>query len=122
MANVPKKARQPFFIVLYLLPTKGSMDECFCSVHPMVHVILIKHWLHQRLAVECISFVGRGKGASIYDVRSGWGRGSPKSRRKEQNQLICDSGRGEGVKKSEIFADVIVGSPLILNVELLSAA
>ena len=38
--------------------------------------------------------------------------GSPKSRQKEQNQLICDSDRGEGVKKSEIFADVIYGSPL----------
>ena len=36
-------------------------------------------------------------------------RGSPKSRRKEQNQLICD--REEGVKKSENFADVIDGSP-----------
>ena len=50
--------------------------------------------------------------ASIYDVRSGvGGRGSPKSRQKEQNQLIsvCKMGR-EGVKKSEIFADN--GSPL----------
>ena len=41
------------------------------------------------------------------------GRGSPKSRQKEQNQLICDSDRGEGVKNSEHFADVIYGSPLI---------
>ena len=40
------------------------------------------------------------------------GRGSPKSRRKEKNQLICDSDKGEGVKKSENFADVIYGSPL----------
>ena len=47
------------------------------------------------------------KWASIYDVRSG---GSPKSRQKEQNQLIsmCDWG-GEGIKKSENFADVIYG-------------
>ena len=53
------------------------------------------------------------KGASIYVVR-----GSPKSRRKEENQLICDSakGGGDGVKKSEIFADIIYGSPLMLNV------
>ena len=51
-------------------------------------------------------------GASIYDVRSGWGiGGSPKSRRKEQNQLICDSDEG-GVKKSENFTDVMYGSPL----------
>ena len=43
----------------------------------------------------------------------GGGRGSPKSREKEQNQLICDSDKGgEGVKKSEIFADVIYGNPL----------
>ena len=36
--------------------------------------------------------------------------GSPKSRQKEQNQLICDSDKG--VKKSENFADIIYGSPL----------
>ena len=54
---------------------------------------------------------GTYKGASIYDIRSGWGgRGYPKSRQQEQNQLICDSDRG--VKKSEHFADVIYGSPL----------
>ena len=41
----------------------------------------------------------------------GGGRGSPKSRQKEQNQLICDSNKGE-VKKSENFADIIYGSPL----------
>ena len=40
------------------------------------------------------------------------GGGSPKSRQKEQNQLICDSDRGGGVKKSENFADVIYGSPV----------
>ena len=51
-------------------------------------------------------------GASIHDVRSGWG--SPKNRLKEQNQLICDSDRGgeRGVKNSENFADVMYGSPL----------
>ena len=37
------------------------------------------------------------------------GGGSLKSRREEQNQLICDSDKG--VKKSENFADVIFGSP-----------
>ena len=41
-------------------------------------------------------------------------RGSPKSRRKEQNQLICDSDKGGGVKKSEHFADIIYGSILRL--------
>ena len=41
----------------------------------------------------------------------GGGRGSPKSRQKEQNQLICDSDKGAGVKNSEYFADVIYGSP-----------
>ena len=36
------------------------------------------------------------KGASIYDVHTGRGRGCPKSRQKEQNQLIyvCDKGGG----------------------------
>ena len=45
---------------------------------------------------------GRGisaKGASIYDVRSGWGSGAPKSRQKEQIQLICDYDKGGGGQK-----------------------
>ena len=51
------------------------------------------------------------KGASIYDVWSGWGgRGSPKSRQKEQNLLICDSDKGGGGKQN--FADVFYGSHL----------
>ena len=33
------------------------------------------------------------RGASIYDVRTPQ-RGSPKSRQKEQNHLICDSDKG----------------------------
>ena len=42
---------------------------------------------------------------------SGGGRGSGKSRQKEQNQLICDSDkRGRGSKN---LAEVIYGSPLI---------
>ena len=46
-------------------------------------------------------------------LRSPLDKKSPKSRRKEQNQLICDSDKGGGgVKKSEYFADVIYGSPL----------
>ena len=40
------------------------------------------------------------------------GGGSPKSRKKEQNQLMCYSDKGGGVKKYENFADVIYGSPL----------
>ena len=43
------------------------------------------------------------------------GGGSPKSRQKEQNQLICDSDKGGGVIKSENFADVTYGSSLILD-------
>ena len=41
----------------------------------------------------------------------GGGRGFPKSRRKEQNQLICDSDKGGGVKKSKNFVDVMYGIP-----------
>ena len=44
-------------------------------------------------------------------MTSAVGGGSPKSRQKEQNQLIFDRDKGEGVKKSEKFADVIYGSP-----------
>ena len=40
----------------------------------------------------------------------GGGGGFPKSRREDQNQLICDSDKG--VQKSDNFADVIYGSPL----------
>ena len=40
------------------------------------------------------------------------GGGSPNIRQKEQNQLICDSDKGEeSVKNSEHFADAIYGSP-----------
>ena len=42
------------------------------------------------------------------------GGGCLKSRRKEQNQLICDNDigdLGEGVIKSKKFADIIHGSP-----------
>ena len=41
----------------------------------------------------------------------GGGRGSPKSRQEEHNQLICDSDKGGRGQKSENFADVICGSP-----------
>ena len=45
----------------------------------------------------------------------GGGRVAPKSKRKKQNQLICDNDRGAGeeVKKAEKFADIIYGSPLV---------
>ena len=43
------------------------------------------------------------------------GEGVPKKQTKEKNQLICDNeGEKGGSKKSEIFADVICGSPLTL--------
>ena len=44
----------------------------------------------------------------------GRGVGPQKAEEKEQNQLICDSYLGGGVKKSEHFADVIYGRPLCL--------
>ena len=56
---------------------------------------LLLHSKYQRNALHL------HKGASIYNVRSGRGRGSPKSRQREQNQLICDSDRG--VKNSKFY-------------------
>ena len=54
----------------------------------------------------------RDKGASIYDVCRGWGKGrSPKSRQKKQSQMISVHDKGEWVKKNEQFADFIYGSP-----------
>ena len=59
------------------------------------------------LPLPCIAFSpimvkGNCNGASIYDVHSRWGGGvSPKSRRKEQHQLICDGdkdGRGKKIR------------------------
>ena len=41
--------------------------------------------------------------------------GPQKADNKEQNQLLCVSDGGGGVKKSENFADVIYGSPLGLG-------
>ena len=50
------------------------------------------------------SFCIRGLPFMTFAV--GGGRWSPRSRQKKQNQLICDSdkGEGEGVRKSEKFA------------------
>ena len=49
-----------------------------------------------------------GKGAYLYDVRSGGGEGGPpKSRQKEQGCMNSVCERGEGAKKSENFADAI---------------
>ena len=50
-------------------------------------------------------------GASIYDVRSGWGKGPPKIRWKEQNQLIFDSDKGEGVKNPKILRTSYMEAP-----------
>ena len=49
------------------------------------------------------------KGASVYDVCSGWGPQKADERNKISRFL--NATRGEGVKKSENFADVIYGSP-----------
>ena len=54
-------------------------------------------------------------GASIYDVRSRWGEGVPKSRRKEQNQLICDSDKGEG-ENPEMLWTSYMEAPLVVVV------
>ena len=43
---------------------------------------------------------------------AGGGRGFPKSRQKERCCVNSVRDRGEGVNKSENFADVIYGSPL----------
>ena len=52
------------------------------------------------------------KGASIFDVRSGRGMGSPKIRLKERCCINSVHYKGEGVQKSETFADVTYGSLL----------
>ena len=51
-------------------------------------------------------------GASIYDVRRGWGEGVPKKQTKGTRLRESGHDKGEGVKKSENVADVIYGSPL----------
>ena len=51
-------------------------------------------------------------GASIYDVRRGWGEGVPKKQTKGKRLRESGCDKGEGVKKSENVADVIYGSPL----------
>ena len=61
----------------------------------------------------------RDKGASIYDVCRGWGKGrSPKSRQKKQSQMISVHDKGEWVKKNEKFEDVIYGSQDISQSEV----
>ena len=48
----------------------------------------------------------------MYDVRTRGGRGSGKSRQKEQNQLIYVRDRGRGSTNPKVYADIIYGSPL----------
>ena len=52
-----------------------------------------------KMGILIVNVIGC-KGASIYDVCSGWGDipppTHPKSSQKEQNQLICDSDKGGG--------------------------
>ena len=56
-------------------------------------------------------------GASIYNVRSRWGEGgSQKSRRKEPNQLICDSDKGRGSKNPKILRTSYMEAPLLNRV------
>ena len=52
------------------------------------------------------------KGASIYDVRSGWGERGPQ--KADERNKICRfvTATGGGVKKSENLSDIIYGSPL----------
>ena len=57
----------------------------------------------------------RGNGGFIYDVRTRGGRGSPESRQKEQNQLISVRDKEGKGQKSQNFADVIYGIPLMVN-------
>ena len=66
---------------------KGSI-LCSASAAPTIVTDFVK-WSVRRTAII-------HKWASIYDVRSRWEGGSPKSRRKEQNELICDSDKGGG--------------------------
>ena len=55
----------------------------------------------------------RTKGACTYDVRSGWAEeGTPKADESTDRLHECDSHKeGDGVKKSENFADVISTYP-----------
>ena len=59
-----------------------------------------------------VSLVRSIRGLPCMTSVVGGGGGPPKSRQKDQNQLICDSDKGEGVQKSE---DVIYGSPLSMG-------
>ena len=72
-----------------------SLDLYYTVLIWHTHVMLIV-----LIRVACISTWGiaRRRGHCTYDVRTGRGRGVPKSRRKEQNQLISVHD-GEGVKK-----------------------
>ena len=94
------------------------------------------HYLDDEEMARCIAELGyrsvggahilKGPGKPASGIRGlpymtsvvGGGRGSPKSRQNEQNQMICDSDRGGGEKNSEKFADNIYGSLLRRTVDL----
>ena len=54
--------------------------------------------------------INRAEGASIYDVRSGWGKGVPKKPTKGTGFVtVTREGKGE---KNQKISDVIYGRPL----------
>ena len=57
--------------------------------------------------------MGFDKGAYLYDVCSGWGRVSPKIRRKEQGCVNSECDKGGGGKKIRTFQDIIYISPIV---------
>ena len=77
------------------LMERGLVDTGIVSpkVLPELLNIIILH------LVASVAIWRPRRGTSIYDVRSGLGRGSPKNRQKEQNQLISDSDKGGGGQK-----------------------
>ena len=50
-------------------------------------------------------------------MMSALGGGSPKADDSTDKFLECDSDKGEGVKKSENFADVICTCPLVRHID-----
>ena len=99
-------------------PDERAFRFCDCE-----EICLLVEWAHDCLLCYRTAGEGRSRHAFFpwFHIRGlpymmsavCGGRGYPKSRRKEKNQLICDIDRGRGVKKSQNFADVMYGSPLM---------
>ena len=126
-----------FHFQFHLKKTISGLRYRFCDISCITYCYIslscvppVFAWLRYRFCdISCITYcyisrscvppvfawVRKLRGLPYMTSAVGRGRGSPKSRRKEQNQLICDLDKGGGGQKIQKICgqspDIIYGSP-----------